>query len=99
MTRLFLAAWIAAAPAQADCRYANEARDAIVCDREAFVFLIDQITDAEHDRDVARAANERLAAELAARLVEPEPPSVGPVLLAGGVGVLVGVVAGLLLLR
>ena len=93
MTRLFLAAWIAAAPAQADCRYANEARDAIVCDREAFIFLVDQITDAEHDRDVARAANERLAAELAARIAQPEPPSVLP-WFAGGVGA--GLLAGLL---
>ena len=96
--RLLALALLASTPARADCRYTPD-RASVVCDAGDFGWLMDQTTEAEHARDVARAANERLAGELAARLAQPEPSAVGPVLLAGGAGVLVGLVVGLLVGR
>ena len=55
---------LAAVPARADCRYTPDRAD-VVCSAGDFGWLMDQTTEAEHARDVARAANERLAGELA----------------------------------
>lgn len=91
---------LAATPAQADCRCSVDASPCppgatVTCDVGTFDRTVDALLVAEHDRDVARAANVRLAEELRVRITPVESP-VWP--WAAG-GVLVGIVVGVVLGR
>lgn len=107
MTRaLVVALALYAAPARADCQCSVEAvivdgvpvcpAGAIVtCDAPRFEKIMATLALAEHDRDVALAANVRLAEELRVRIT-PVEVEVWP--WAAG-GVLVGIVLGVVLAR
>jgi hypothetical protein len=86
------------APAQADCRCSVDASPCpstavVQCDPGTFTATVDALLQAEHDRDVALAANVRLAEELRVRItpveVEVWPWAAGGVVLGLVVGVLV----------
>lgn len=88
------------APARADCRCSVDASPCppgatVQCDVETFDRTVDALLVAEHDRDVALAANKRLEEELRVRIT---PVEVGVWPWAAG-GVLVGIVLGVVLAR
>lgn len=97
----FLAAsMLASLSARADCRCSVDASPcpstAVVhCDPGTFTATVDALLQAEHDRDVARAANVRLEEELRVRIT-PVEASVWP--WAAG-GVVLGLVVGVVLAR
>lgn len=89
-----------AAPARADCRCSVDASPCpstavVQCDPGTFTATVDALLRAEHDRDVALAANKRLAEELRVRIT-PVEVSVWP--WAAG-GVVLGLVVGVVLAR
>lgn len=103
---LLLAVALYAAPARADCTCSVPRVEVdgvprcppgavVTCDVETFNATVDALLQAEHDRDVARAANVRLAEELRVRIT-PVEGAVWP--WAAG-GVLVGIVLGVVLAR
>lgn len=88
---------LTATPARADCRCSVDASPCppgalVTCDVETFDRTVDALLVAEHDRDVARAANVRLAEELRVRIT-PVEVQVWPWVAGGFVlGLVVGVV-------
>lgn len=107
MTRaLAVALALYSAPAQADCLCSVEplnvddvpvcpAGAVVTCDAPRFEKIMETLLQAERDRDVARAANVRLAEELRVRIT-PESVAVWP--WAAGAAVL-GLVVGVVLAR
>lgn len=75
----------------------------VVCEREGFAALVAELLDAEKARDVARADATRAQRELAACtavVVAPEPPRAAwPLVVAGSLGVAVGVVVGVVITK
>jgi len=97
---LLLAVALYAAPARADCRCSVDASPCppgatVQCDVETFDRTVDALLVAEHDRDVALAANRRMEEELRVRIT-PVEVAVWP--WAAG-GVVLGLVVGVLLAR